>query len=49
MKTMILCIILGIVFAVIIALVGLSIYVWTTYGDKNITEIPYWALVIMGK
>lgn len=40
---------IGLLIAGILALAGMSIYAWVMYGDKNITEIPYWAIVIMGK
>lgn len=40
---------IGILVAGVIALTGLGIYAWVNYGDKPITEIPYWAILIMGK
>lgn len=32
---------------IIIAYVGIEIYVWVTYGGKPIDEIPAWALWFM--
>lgn len=33
--------------ALMCGLIGVEIYVWVTYGDAPITEIPAWALFFM--
>lgn len=40
-----------IVFSVLLigGIVGIEIYVWTTYGNLPVTEIPSWALWFMFK
>ncbi|MBR0189017.1 MAG: hypothetical protein IJQ23_01370 [Clostridia bacterium] len=32
---------------IVVAVLGVAIYVWTEYGGKPITEIPAWALYFM--
>lgn len=48
-KHIIFWVIIGILVAAMVAFVGMEIYAWLNYGDKPITEIPYWAILIMGK
>ena len=36
-----------IIVAVLIALVATEIYVWTTYGNTPVSEVPAWALWFM--
>ncbi|MCR5350087.1 MAG: hypothetical protein K6E20_03745 [Acholeplasmatales bacterium] len=41
--------IMALVFTIILVLsiVAIEIYVWVTYGDKPVDEIPLWALWFM--
>ena len=34
----------------VITIIGFEIYLWLTYGDKPVNEIPAWALLfLLGK
>lgn len=48
-KHIIFWVIIGILVAAMVAFIGMEIYAWVNYGDKPITEIPYWAVFIIGK
>lgn len=32
------------IFLFIVVVLGVGIYVWVTYGDKPITEVPSWVV-----
>lgn len=40
-------ILIGIFAAAIIGLIVVEIYVWVTYGNANVGDIPAWALFFM--
>lgn len=39
--------IIGLFIALIAGTIGVEIYVWVTYGNKSIDEVPFWALIFM--
>lgn len=36
------------IYAIVIAFIGFEIYIHIKYYNKTLTEIPMWALILMG-